>query len=131
MRRKPQLSHGHCATITTLNFINPSSNSHFMKMPKKTNRYCPYCNKQTEQKIKLVSSGSKKNSLSRGSKIRARLRGRNRGIGNLGRYSKPAVSKFKMKTKTTKKSKILYICSVCNKGKDRKEGIRAGKVLQE
>lgn len=102
-----------------------------MKMPKKTNRYCPYCNKQTEQKIKLVSSGSKKNSLSRGSKIRARLRGRNRGIGNLGRYSKPAVSKFKMKTKTTKKSKILYICSVCNKGKDRKEGIRAGKVLQE
>jgi ribosomal protein L44E len=102
-----------------------------MKLPKKTNRYCPYCNKVTEQKIKLVSSGAKKSSLSRGSKIRAKLRGKARGIGNLGRYSKPAVSKFKRKTKTTKKSKILYICSVCNKGKDRFKGIRAGKVLQE
>jgi ribosomal protein L44E len=102
-----------------------------MRLPKTTKRYCPYCNKQTDQKIKLVSSGSKKNSLSRGSKIRARLRGRNRGIGNLGRYSKPAVSKFKMKTKTTKKAKILYICGTCNKGKDRKKGMRTGKVLQE
>jgi len=102
-----------------------------MKLPKKTNRFCPYCKKNTEQKIKIVGSGSKKNSLSRGSKIRARLRGRNRGIGNLGRYSKPAVSKFKRKTKTTKKAKILYICSVCNKGKDKCKGIRASKVVQE
>jgi ribosomal protein L44E len=102
-----------------------------MRLPKVTKRYCPYCNKTTDQKIKLASSGSKKNSLSRGSKIRARLRGRNRGIGNLGRYSKPAGSKFKMKTKTTKKAKIVYFCNVCGKGKDKKKGIRAGKVLQE
>lgn len=85
----------------------------------------------TAQKIKLVSSGAKKSSLSRGSKIRAKLRGKARGIGNLGRYSKPAVSKFKMKTKTTKKAQILFICSTCGKGKNRKEGIRAGKVVQE
>ncbi len=102
-----------------------------MRLPKLTKRYCPHCNKTTDQKIKLASSGSKKNSLSRGSKIRARLRGRNRGIGNLGRYSKPAASKFKMKTKTTKKAKILYICSACGKGKDKKKGIRTGRVLQE
>ena len=102
-----------------------------MKLPKKTKRFCPYCKKQTEQKIKIVSSGSKKNSLSRGSKVRATLWGRNRGIGNLGRYSKPAVSKFKRKTKTTKKAKILYTCTVCNKGKDRSKGIRATKVVQE
>lgn len=102
-----------------------------MHLPKKTNRFCPHCNKVTEQKIKLVSSGAKKSSLSRGSKIRARLRGKARGIGNLGRYSKPAVSKFKRKTKTTKKAQILYICNVCGKGKNKYKGIRVGKILQE
>lgn len=102
-----------------------------MKLPKTTKRFCPYCKKQTEQKIKLVGGGSKKNSLSRGSKVRAKLRGKNRGIGNLGRYSKPAVSKFKKKTKTTKKAKILYICSECSKGKDKKKGIRTSKALIE
>lgn len=132
MRRKPQLSHGHCATIDTRNFINPSSNSHIMKIPKKTNRYCPYCNKTTEQKIKIVSSGNKRGALKRGGIMRAKLRGKGRGIGNKGKWgSKPAVTKFKMKTKTTKKAKLLYICLTCNKGKDRKAGIRASKMLQE
>lgn len=103
-----------------------------MKMPKKTKRFCPYCKKQTEQKIKLVSSGNKRGSLKRGGIMRAKLRGLGRGIGNKGKWgSKPAVNKFKRKTKTTKKAKILYICSVCNKGKDRKAGIRASKVVQE
>lgn len=102
-----------------------------MKLPKKTKRYCPYCRKVTEQKVKIVSSGGKKGSLTRGSKVRAKLRGLARGLGNKGRYSKPAVSKFKMKTKTTKKSKILYICDTCKKGKDRSKGIRASKVVQE
>jgi ribosomal protein L44E len=122
----------HCATITTPNFINPPGNSHIMKFPKKTNRFCPHCNKVTEQKIKIVSSGTKRGALKRGGIARAKLRGKGRGIGNKGKWgSKPAVSKFKMKTKTTKKAKILYTCSVCNKGKDRKAGIRASKVLQE
>jgi ribosomal protein L44E len=103
-----------------------------MKIPKKTNRYCPYCNKLTEQKIKLVSSGHQRGSLKRGGIMRAKLRGKGRGIGNKGKWgSKPAASRFKMKTKTTKKSKILYTCSVCNKSKDKKEGIRTGKILQE
>ena len=92
-----------------------------MKLPKTTKRFCPYCNKQTAQKVKQVSTGTKKNSLKRGSKIRARLRGLARGIGNLGRYSKPAVSKFKRKTKTTKKPQILYTCSVCKKSKNQKK----------
>ncbi len=102
-----------------------------MKLPKTTKRFCPHCKKTTTQKIKLVGSGSKKNSLSRGSKIRARLRGKSRGIGNHGKYSKKAGSKFKRKTKTTKKAKILYICSECGKGTDRKKGIRASKVILE
>jgi large subunit ribosomal protein L44e len=102
-----------------------------MKIPKKTNRYCPYCKKKTEQKIKNVSTGAKRGSLKRGSKQRAALRGRARGIGNLGRWSKPAVSKFKRKSKTNKKTNIMYTCSVCGKSHYQKKGIRTGKVIQE
>lgn len=104
-----------------------------MKFPKTTKRYCPHCNKTTEQKIKQVSAGggSHKGSLKRGSKVRARLRGKARGIGNLGRYSKPAGSKYKKKTKTTKKAQILYTCSICGKSKNKKKGIRTSKVVFE
>lgn len=102
-----------------------------MKKPKTTKRYCPYCKKRTEQKIKNVSSGGTKNSLSRGSKIRARLRGLARGVGSKGRYSKPAATKFKRKTKTTKKTNFLYICSECGKGKTQKKGKRTGKIVIE
>ncbi len=102
-----------------------------MKIPKITKRYCPYCRKKTEQKIKLVSTGAKRGALKRGSKQRARLRGKNRGIGNLGRWSKPAVSKFKRKAKTNKKTNIMYTCSVCKKSKYQKKGRRTGKVVQE
>ena len=53
-----------------------------MKIPKITNRYCPYCRKKTEQKIKLVSTGAKRGTLRRGGIARAKLRGLGRGIGN-------------------------------------------------
>ncbi len=102
-----------------------------MKIPKETNRYCPYCRKKTEQKIKLVSTGGKRGSLKRGSKTRAMLRGLNRGIGNLGRYSKKAVSAFKRKSKTTKKTNIMYTCKECGKSKYQKRGIRMGKQIQQ
>jgi len=103
-----------------------------MKLPKVTKRYCPYCNTQTEQKIKLLSSGVKRGSLKRGGIMRAKLRGKGRGIGNKGKWgSKPAVSKFKMKTKTTKKARVLYICNACGKAKGKKFGIRCGKAIQE
>ena len=77
-----------------------------MKIPKTTKRFCPYCKKKTEQKIKLVSTGAKRGALKRGSKQRAKLRGNNRGIGNKGRWSKPAVSKFK-RNKTRAKRQIM------------------------
>jgi len=102
-----------------------------MKIPKKINRYCPYCKKKTEQKIKLVSTGGKRGTLTRGSKSRARLRGQSRGIGNKGKYSKPAVSKFKRKSKTTKKTNIMYTCTECKKSKYQKKGQRLGKQIQE
>ncbi len=104
-----------------------------MKIPKTVNRYCPYCNEKTKQKIKLVGTGGKRGALTRGSKDRARLRGQNRGIGNKGKYSKPAVSKFKRKSKTTKKTNIMYICEKCGKAKYRqgRRNKRAGKIQQE
>lgn len=101
------------------------------KMPKTINRHCPFCKKKTVQKVKQVSTGGKKNSLSRGSKVRARLRGLARGVGSKGKYSKPAVTKFKRKTKTTKKPQLVYTCSECGKGKHRKQGKRTGKLVIE
>jgi len=102
-----------------------------MKIPKTTKRYCPYCKKKTEHKIKIVGTGAKRGTLTRGSKSRAKLRGQSRGIGNKGKYSKPAVSKFKRKTKTTKKTNIMYTCKECGKSKYKKKGKRTSKLLQE
>ena len=103
-----------------------------MKFPKKTKRFCPYCKKQTEQKIKLVSTGAKRGTLTRGSIQRAKLRGRGIGMGNRGKWgSKKAISKNKRKSKTTKKTNIMYTCSVCGKSKYQKKGQRAGKQTQE
>src|SRR5689334_5949855 len=97
-----------------------------MKMPRKVNRYCPYCNKQTEQKDKEQSKG-KASTLKRGAKQRAQLRGLNRGIGNKGRFSR-LKNQAKAKRKTTKKTTILYTCTVCNKSKDQRWGKRTSKL---
>jgi len=98
-------------------------------MPKKVNRFCPYCNKRTEQKVSEQSSG-KASTLKRGSKQRAKLRGLNRGIGNKGRYSRMK-NQAKQKRKTTKKTEILYTCTVCKKSKDQKKGMRTSKLTFE
>jgi len=105
-----------------------------MKIPKTTKRYCPYCKKKTNQKIKIVGTGFKRGTLTRGSIARAKKRGLGRGIGNKGKWgSKPAVSKFKRKTKTNKKTNIMYTCEECKKSKYRqgRRNKRTGKVLQE
>lgn len=99
-----------------------------MKFPKQLNRFCPYCKKHT---LHNVSQTKKKaaSSLSYGSKIRARKRGRARGMGNLGRYSKPAVTQFKMTgKKQTKKTDLRYECTVCKKMHVQREGFRAKKL---
>ncbi|MFQ5531397.1 MAG: 50S ribosomal protein L44e [Candidatus Nanoarchaeia archaeon] len=103
-----------------------------MKIPKQTKRYCPYCKKKTEQKIKLVATGFKRGTLTRGSISRAKARGLGKGIGNKGRWgSRPPQAKHKRKTKTTKKTNLMYTCNKCGKSKYQKKGIRAGKQLQE
>lgn len=101
------------------------------KKPKKTNRYCPYCRKRTEQKIKILSTGTKASAMKRGSLKRAKLRGLNRGFGNQGRRSRPAVKSYKRKTKTTTKKVFVYTCQECKKSKQSKKGIRTSKMLQE
>ncbi|HIH11652.1 TPA: 50S ribosomal protein L44e [Candidatus Woesearchaeota archaeon] len=99
-----------------------------MKIPKTLKRFCKYCKKHTEHK---VAQNKKKaaSSLSSGSKYRARIRGRARGVGSHGRYSKPAVTKFKRTgAKNTKKSDLRYTCAVCKKMTCQPFGIRAKKI---
>ncbi|HLD89028.1 MAG TPA: 50S ribosomal protein L44e [Candidatus Nanoarchaeia archaeon] len=99
-----------------------------MKLPKMIMRFCPTCRKHTEQKVALTKKKAA-SSLSYGSKVRARLRGKARGMGNLGRYSKPAVTQFKMTgKKQTKKTDLRYQCKNCNKQSMQKKGWRTKKI---
>jgi len=99
-----------------------------MKIPKTVNRFCPYCRKHTEHKVLQSKKGSP-SSLKKGSKYRAKKRGLARGSGNLGRYSKPAVTKFKLTgSKTTKKTDIRYECKECRKKHSQSKGKRTKRV---
>ena len=103
-----------------------------MKVPKLMQRYCPICNAHTEHKVATVSSGGKRGSLKKGSIQRAMLRGRGVGYGNKGKWgSKPAVGKWKRKTKSTKKTNLKYTCSVCKKSTIQSHGRRVGKLKIE
>lgn len=103
-----------------------------MKIPKKIKRFCPYCKKQTEQKVIEISTGIKRGAMAWGGTSRARKRGRGRGHGNRGRWgSKKAIGKWKRKKKTTKKTNLLYQCSECKKKKYQKQGKRTGKLQIE
>jgi len=99
-----------------------------MKIPKIVKRYCPYCKKHTEHKVTQTKK-KQASSLSYGSKYRAKKRGKARGFGNLGRYSKPAVTKFKLTgAKQTKKTDLRYECKECKKVHVQKKGKRAKRV---
>jgi len=108
-------------------FLNSHQILVLMKMPKTTNRYCPYCKRHTQHSISLNKKRSPR-SMTYGSKLRARRRGAARGIGNMGRYSKPAITKFKMTgKKASKKVDLRYECSKCKKKHMKKKGFRAKK----
>jgi len=99
-----------------------------MKLPKSVKRFCFHCKKHTEHKV-MQNKKKAASSLSYGSKVRARLRGKARGFGNKGRYSKPAVTAFKMTgKKLTKKTDLRYECKECKKVSMQRKGIRAKKV---
>jgi ribosomal protein L44E len=100
-----------------------------MKFPKQVNRHCPRCNKHTVQKVIQSKSRGRNQShpLSIGSKIRVRLRGQRRGVGNLGKYSKPPKPKMVGK-KLSKKTDFRYQCSECKKMSVQRKGFRAKKI---
>jgi len=101
-----------------------------MKLPKKTNRFCPKCNKKTEHKIDLVSTGVKRGTLKRGSLSRAKLRNAMPGKGNKGKLgSKKAIKSWKRKTKTTTRKVLIYTCQECKKSKHAKKSKRVSKLL--
>ncbi len=101
-----------------------------MKLPEKTNRYCPYCRKQTSQKVSVAKQKSRSSAhpLSRGSTSRVKARGLRTGTGNQGRYSKPAIKSWKRKTKQTKRLSIMYTCETCKKSKGMKGSIRVSRI---
>jgi len=99
-----------------------------MKIPKQVRRYCPYCKAHTIHKV-IINKKRKASSLSFGSKYRAKKRGAATGLGNRGKYSKPAASKFKLgNKKVSKKTDIRYECSVCKKKHNQSKGKRAKRV---
>ncbi|MEK6948849.1 MAG: 50S ribosomal protein L44e [Nanoarchaeota archaeon] len=99
-----------------------------MKFPKTINRFCPHCRKHTSHKVAMSKKRSPR-SMTYGSKLRARRRGQARGVGNMGRYSKPAISKFKMTgRKASKKTDLRYECSQCKKQHVQSHGFRAKKI---
>lgn len=99
-----------------------------VKIPKTIKRYCPSCKKATQHKVTQQKT-KQASSLTYGSKYRARKRGKARGFGSLGRYSKPAVSKFKMTgKKQTKKTDLRYKCNDCGKTHMQSSGLRTKRV---
>ena len=86
-----------------------------MKVPKAIKRLCPHCKKHTEHKV-TQNKRKQASSLTYGSKVRARRRGSARGVGNKGRYSKPAITKFKRTgAKSSKTLNLKLTCSECSK----------------
>jgi ribosomal protein L44E len=101
-----------------------------MKLPEQTNRYCPYCKKQTSQKVSVAKQKSRSSAhpLSRGGDFRVKHRGFKSGFGNQGRYSRPPPKNQKRKSKQTKRLSILYTCITCKKSKGMKSSIRVSRI---
>ena len=101
-----------------------------MKLPKTRKMHCPKCKKHTEHKIaeaKKRTVGTA-HPLSYGSKKRAKKRGAFKS-GSKGRYSKPALSKWKMTgKKQSKKVDLRYTCNICKKSQIAGKAWRARRV---
>ncbi len=99
-----------------------------MKLSKVRNKYCPFCKKYTKHKVTQAKKKAP-SSMKYGSKYRAKKRGHARGIGGHGRYSKPAMSKWKMTgKKQSKKTDLRYECPECKKSHSQRKGFRAKKI---
>ena len=101
-----------------------------MKLPKETNRYCPYCKKHTTQIVATAKQRSRSatHPMSRGSSMRLKLRNIRMGFGNQGRYSRKGPKDWKRKTKVTKRISIVYKCKTCGKMKGISSAIRSSRI---
>ena len=101
-----------------------------MKLPKETRRYCPYCRKHTIHSIDTVKQKARSSAhpMSRWGNTRTKLRNYRAGMGNLGRFSKPAVKDRKMKTKVTRRISVSFKCKECKKMHNIKKAIRSGRI---
>lgn len=99
------------------------------KYPKLVKRLCVHCKKHTEHKVAQSKKRTRGTAhpLSQGSRTRIELRGRARGFGNTGKYSKPAKPKMTGK-KQSKKTDFRYECKVCKKQSVQRKGFRAKKI---
>jgi len=101
-----------------------------MKSKKSMKRYCKTCKKHTDHKVAQAKQSTRGSAhpLSRGSDNRMRRRGLRRGLGNLNKYSRPAISKFK-RTGAKQSKKIVYklTCDICKKSSQLMVG-RAKKI---
>lgn len=89
-----------------------------MKVPKKLRKYCPKCKTQKEMTVTISKQQGKNkvHPLSRGSKRRTMLRGRFRGVGNKGSFSRGAMTKWKRYgAKKSKKVNLKMQCTECKK----------------
>jgi large subunit ribosomal protein L44e len=102
-----------------------------MKIPKTVNRHCPFCNEHHKHKVSEAKrrGRNQKRPLSRFSGRRLRQRGERRGMGNQGRFSKPAISAFKrVGKKTSDKTDLRYTCQECRKTHVQQNSKRTTKV---
>ncbi len=99
------------------------------KYPKLVKRLCPHCKKHAEHKVTQSKKRTRgtANPLAWGSRIRIKRRGRARGHGNTGKYSKPANPKMTGK-KQSKKTDFRYECKECSKQHAQGKGFRAKKI---
>jgi len=98
-----------------------------LKKVKSLKRYCKFCRKHTQQKVVMVKTGQKRGTLKRGSIERARKRGLGRGAGNKGRWGSKPTKPNRTGAKSSKKTNIMYTCSVCKKSTIQSHGIRTKK----
>lgn len=102
-----------------------------MKLKKTTKKYCPKCKKHQEMVVTQSKQmgRNKTHPMSHGSQTRLRARGLNRGFGNQGKYSRGAISSWKMYNKKgSKKTDLRYKCKVCNKMQTQSSGFRVKKI---
>jgi len=89
-----------------------------MKVPKLMRKFCPKCKNYREMTVAQTKQKGKNKThpLSRGSRVRMRQRGLDRGHGNKGSLSRGAISSWKMTgAKTSKKLNLTLKCKECGK----------------